>query len=114
MLLSASTTEYVDCAEDGSGVGDSAVPEGGGVSVLAGWLGRPWASGISAQSYLRVAGAGPSSSLASGRAFLGRPRPRLSLRRRRRHVKSCRVCSVLPPRQVIGAGIFFFPPISAD
>lgn len=31
---------------DGSGVGDSAVPKGRGMSVLAGWLGRPWARGV--------------------------------------------------------------------
>ena len=34
------------CVGDGSGVGDSAVPKGRGMSVLAGWLGRPWARGV--------------------------------------------------------------------
>ena len=105
----------MDCAGDGSGVGDSAVPKGGGMSVLAGWLGRPWASGVFSP-VLSQGGRGWAELLSDvEKSSLCPPASSsLPLHLRCRHIKSYFVCNVLPPRQVIGAGTFFFFSISAD
>lgn len=86
-------------------MGDSAVP-GGGMSVLpGGW--ETLGGGVSAQSYLRVAGAGPSSFLTSGRAFWA-ARVLISPCAQTQAYQELLCVQCASSRQVIGAGIFFF------